>query len=322
MSQLRRPVPAAHALRVRRGRAVGRAAGWRREERVLPWLLLLPAALATLLLIAWPVCQAIYLSFTDASLKYFTRGEANFVGLEQYREIWADETLRRSFVNTLVLGWGAVAGTMLLGVGVALLLNNRFRGRALLSVCVLLPWAVPGVAATTVWRYMFNADYGVINWFLVSIGLDRFDGYFWLADRWSAFAAVALVVIWQSFPFIAISVLAGLQTVSRDALEAAAIDGAGAWARLRHIVWPALRPLLAVLLILSTIWDFKLFDQLYVMTQGGPSRLTENIPVSTYVEGFAQRHFGTASALSVVLFLVLMIVALIYMRLVAPERER
>ena len=130
------------------------------------------------------------------------------------------------------------------------------------------------------------------------------------------------MIVWQSFPFIALSVLAGLQSVSKDAIEAASIDGAGAWARLRYVVWPALRPLLAVLLILSTIWDFKIFDQLYVMTQGGPSRLTENIPISTYTEGFGSQHYGTAAALSVVLFVVLMLIAVIYMRLVGRDTSQ
>lgn len=321
MAELPQTVGAGSALRSRRRRA-GAAVGRRLEEQLLPWLLLLPAEVATLALVAYPLLKAIWLSFTNADLAYFLTGRTSWVGLDQYREIWNDPDLRRSFVNTLVLGWTCVAATMVVGTLVALLLNQRFHGRALLGVLVLLPWAAPAVAATTIWRYMFNDQYGVINWALVRLGFDGFRDHSWLTDRWSGLAAVAVVIVWQSFPFIAVSVLAGLQSVSADALEAAAIDGAGAWERVRHIVWPALRPLLAVLLILSTIWDFKVFDQLYVMTKGGPSRLTENIPVSTYTEGFGQHHYGAAAALSVVLFVVLMLVAVLYMRVVVGRESQ
>jgi N,N'-diacetylchitobiose transport system permease protein len=296
--------------------------GGRASTRLLPWLLILPAAAVTLVLVAYPVGRGVWMSFTDADLKYFITGETSWVGLDQYRAIWNDPDLRRSFANTLILGWSAVAGTMLVGCAAGLLLNIPFRGRGVLAVLVLLPWAVPSVAATSTFKYMFNDQYGVINWAGSSLGISSLDGYAWLTGRWSGLAAVAIVIVWQSFPFIALAVLAGLQSVSRDALEAASIDGAGAWSRLRYVVWPALRPLLAVLLILSTIWDFKIFDQLYVMTQGGPSRLTENIPISTYTEGFGSQHYGTAAALSVVLFVLLMLIAVLYMRLVGRDTSR
>jgi N,N'-diacetylchitobiose transport system permease protein len=309
---------AVHARR-RRPRTL---TGGRASARLLPWLLILPAAAVTLVLVAYPVGRGVWMSFTDADLKYFITGETSWVGLDQYRAIWDDPDLRRSFANTLILGWGAVAGTMIVGCAAGLLLNIPFRGRGVLAVLVLLPWAVPSVAATSTFKYMFNDQYGVINWAGSSLGISSLDGYAWLTGRWSALAAVAVVIVWQSFPFIALSVLAGLQSVSKDALEAASIDGAGAWSRLRYVVWPALRPLLAVLLILSTIWDFKVFDQLYVMTQGGPSRLTENIPISTYTEGFGSQHYGTAAALSVVLFVVLMLIAVVYMRLVGRDTSQ
>ena len=207
------------------------------STRLLPWLLILPAAAVTLLLVAYPVGRGIWMSFTDADLKYFITGETSWVGLDQYRAIWNDPDLRRSFVNTLILGWSAVAGTMLVGCAAGLLLNIPFRGRGVLAVLVLLPWAVPSVAATSTFKYMFNDQYGVINWAGSSLGISSLDGYAWLTGRWSGLAAVAFVIVWQSFPFIALAVLAGLQSVSKDALEAASIDGAGAWSRLRYVVW-------------------------------------------------------------------------------------
>ena len=168
--------------------------GGRASTRLLPWLLILPAAAVTLVLVAYPVGRGIWMSFTDADLKYFITGQTSWVGLDQYRAIWNDPDLRRSFANTLLLGWTAVAGTMIVGCAAGLLLNQPFRGRGVLAVLVLLPWAVPSVAATSTFKYMFNDQYGVINWAGSSLGITGLDGYTWLTGRWSALAVFMPVV--------------------------------------------------------------------------------------------------------------------------------
>ncbi len=289
------------------------------ESRVLPWLLLLPALVVIFGLILYPVVRTLWLSFTDAGLASLVSGQMDFVGLRNYADIFSDPELRMTFVRTALFGFACVAGTMALGLSAALLLNQKFRGRVVLGVLVLLPWAVPAVAASIVWKWMFDDQYGIINWALSSVGLSMFKGFPWFNDWLPAFVAVGIVVVWQSFPFVALMLLAGFQAIPQEVLEAAKSDGAGAFQRLRHVTLPMLKPLVLVLIVISTIWDFKIFDQIYVMTGGGPAHSTEVISVATWREAFTQLDFGMGSALAILLFVVLALVTIIYIRLIREE---
>jgi N,N'-diacetylchitobiose transport system permease protein len=263
--------------------------------------------------------RTIWLSFTDTGLIDLIDGTGDWVGLENYREVFADEALRRALINTVVFGTVAVVVTMVFGTAVALLLNQRFRGRTLLTVLVVLPWAMPAIAASSVWRWMFNDQYGLVNWVLVRLGAEGFQDYSWFSDRLPAFVAILVVVVWQSYPFIAFAVLAGLQTIPRDVLDAAKSDGATAWQRLRYVTLPLLRPILAVLAVISTIWNFKIFDQVYVLAAGVPERATDTAAVAAYRLAFASSEFGLGSALAVVLFLILLAVTLVYVRMLRGQ---
>lgn len=297
-------------------RRIGRR---RFDDKILPWLLLGPALVVTLGLILFPVIRTGWLSFTDAGLSSLVTGEFEFVGLQNYSGVLSDGHLRGVFVTTVVFGLACVAGTMVVGLGVALLLDQTFRGRRLLGILVLLPWAVPQVAAGVTWRWMFNDQYGVVNWLLVKGGLTGFEGFSWFNDRITAFVAIGIVVVWQSFPFVAISLLAGFRTIEEDLIDAARVDGAGWFQRLRYITLPMLKPLVLVLIIISTIWDFKIFDQIYVMTKGGPARSTEVLSIAVWREAFTKLDFGPASALAILMFFVLAAVTLIYVRLFREE---
>lgn len=289
------------------------------ERRLLPLALLTPASILIFGLVIYPVARTIWLSFHDAGLAAITSGTTEWIGLDNYIEILGDDHLRRVFVVTAAFGLAAVAGTMVVGVAVALLLNQRFLGRGLLAVIVLLPWAMPRVAAATVWRWMFNDQYGVVNWLLTRMGLDGFAGFPWFNNALPAFVAIGITVVWQSFPFVAISVLAGLKAISHDVVEAARIDGAGPWQVLRHITLPLLKPLLLVLVVISTIWDFKVFDQVFIMTGGGPARSTEVLAIATWREAFTSLEFGLGSALAVLMFLILLGITVVYIRLSREE---
>ena len=291
------------------GRGPGRP-GWiaghgpssrRFDQKILPWLLLAPALLVVFGLVVYPVGRTVWLSFRSAGLPYLASGQSRFVGLENYRHLLTDAHLREVFLTTAVFGFACVAATMAAGLAVALLLDQRFKGRALLGVLVLLPWAVPRVAAGTVWRWMFDDQYGLVNWTLSHLGHD-FTGFSWFNDRWPAFIAVGVVVVWQSFPFVALSLLAGLQSISPEVKEAARIDGAGPLQMLRHITLPMLRPLILTLVVVSTIWDFKIFDQVYVMTEGGPGFASETLNLYVFQTSFKYLNLGYASALIVVFF--------------------
>ena len=291
------------------------------DDRLLPVLLVLPALLLVGGLIGYPVLRTLWLSFQEAGLGTLMGQGSTFVGLDNYRQVFGDEDLRRSAINTVVFGLSCVMLTMVLGIAVALLLNRPFKGRVVLGVLVLLPWAMPRVAAATVWDWLFHDQYGVVNWGLAGLGFEQFDGYAWFNQRLTAFLVIGLVVVWQSFPFVALSMLAGLQTISADVIDAARVDGANAWQRLRHVTLPMLKPLLLVLVVISTIWDFKVFDQVYVMTGGGPARSTEVLSISTWREAFTQLDFGLASALAMLMFLLLLLVTVVYIRLVREEEQ-
>jgi N,N'-diacetylchitobiose transport system permease protein len=283
------------------------------DDTVLPWLLLAPAFLIMGGLVLWPLVQTVWLSFTDAGVRWLRDGEADFVGLENYAAIVSDPLLRRVFLTTAVFGLLCVAGTMVVGLLAALVLNQRFPGRAVVAVAALLPWAMPPVAAGAIWRWLFDDRYGLVNWLLPG------PGFVWFNQRSTAFLAIGIVVIWQSFPFVAMSLLAGFQSIPDEVQDAAKVDGANALQRLRHLTLPMLRPLLVVLVIISTIWDFKIFDQVFVMTRGGPARSTEVIALTTYSEAFGDLQFGSAGALAVSLFVVLVLVTLLYLRALRKE---
>ena len=190
-----------------------------------------------------------------------------------------------------MFGFACVAATMAAGLAVALLLDRPFRGRGLLVVLVLLPWAVPRVAAGVVWRWMFDDQYGLVNWTLSHLGHD-FTGFSWFNDRWPAFIAVGVVVVWQSFPFVALSLLAGLQSIPPEVREAARMDGAGPLQMLRHITMPMLKPLLAH--AGGGVDHLGLQDLRPGLRDDrrGPYRSTELAAITVWREGFARLHLG------------------------------
>ena len=283
-------------------------------------MLLAPALVVVFGLVLYPVGRTVWISFRDAGLAYLASGQSRFVGLDNYRQLWHDAHLRQVMLTTAGFGLACVAATMAAGLGVALLLNQRFRGRGFLAVLVLLPWAVPRVAAGVVWRWMFDDQYGLVNWMLSGLS-HSFVGFSWFNERLPAFIAIGVVVVWQSFPFVALSLLAGLQSISPEVREAARMDGAGPFQQLRHVTLPMLRPLLLTLVVISTIWDFKIFDQVYVMTGGGPARSTEVAVITVWREAFARTHLGTGAAMAVTLFAVLAAMTYLYSRVSRVEEE-
>ena len=291
------------------------------NKLTLPVLMLLPALIIIAGLVGYPLVRTIYLSFTDTGLGELIYGGSTWVGLENFKEVFADDRLRVALVNTVVFGTVCVIGTMTFGFAVALLLNQRLKGNLFFGIAVLLPWAVPAIAASAIFKWLFDSRYGFVNWALVNIGFDRFEDYAWFAGRFSAYVAIFVTVVWQSFPFIALSLLAGLQTIPKETLHAAAIDGAGPWQRFRLVTVPLLRPIIAVLVVFSTIWDFKIFDQIYVMAAGVPDRAADTAAVAAYREGFALSHYGLGSAVAVVLFLILLLFSLLYVRLIGKEGQ-
>ncbi len=289
-----------------------------------PWILLAPALLALGALLLYPLVRVGWLSLQDYGLRQVVSGQDTALGLDNYRELFADPLLWRTVVpNTVVFAVVTVALTVVLGTLVALLLRGLGRwGRGLLTTAILFAWAVPAVTGTYVWIGVFDPVDGIVTQAASSLGLIDPARENWFTQRLPFYAIVTLNVVHHGFPFVAITVLAGLLTIPQELTEAAILDGAGAWRRFWAITVPTIRPVFAVVTILSTIWDFKVFTQIYLMPGGsGTNREVFNLGVWSYVSSFAQNRYGFGAAIAVVLTLVLMAITMLYVRTVFRDED-
>ncbi|GAA3289377.1 carbohydrate ABC transporter permease [Arthrobacter citreus] len=288
-----------------------------------PWLLLTPALAVLALLLLWPLIRVVLFSFQDYGLRQIVSGETNFIGAGNYVEALTDSQLWSVVLpNTILFAVTAVLCTVVLGTLVAILMTNLgVFWRTVVGSAIMVAWAMPAVTGTYVWVWIFDADNGIVNQLLMGAGLMD-EPFNWFTNRWTFYLIVLINVVHHGFPFVAITVMAGLLGVSKEMLEAAEMDGAGAFRRFFQIVFPSLRQVFAVVIILSTIWDFKVFGQVYLMPGGsGTNRSVLNLGVWSYVESFGQNRYGFGSAIAVLLTLVLLAITVIYIRVLMKEDE-
>jgi multiple sugar transport system permease protein len=260
------------------------------------------------LFIAYPFVMAIWFSLT--SIRVGDAGE--FVGLANFTKAWNDNIFQHAFKNTVFYTFWATIFKFALGMWLALLLNRHFRFKRIIRASMLLPFIIPTVLSAFAWRWMFDPTFSVMNWLLFHTGLitDRLP---FLSDgEWAMWCAV-LVNTWRGMPFFAITLLAGLQTISPDLHEAAALDGAGAWHRFWHVTWPLLMPVTLVVVVFSVIQTFSDFQLIYVLTGGGPANSTHLIATYAYQVGVNSGLLGEGAALSLFMFPVLF--AVVWMQL-------
>ncbi len=274
-----------------------------REQRT-GWMLLLPALIMLLLVFAYPILRAFWLSLFTQNLG--TQLKLVFSGLDNYGRMVGDGRFWQSMWNTTVFTAGSVFLELILGMGVALVLNQAFRGRGIVRTISLLPWALPTALMGLAWAWIFNDQYGVVNDILRRIGVID-TGISWLGDPTLAMIAVILADVWKTTPFIALLLLAGLQSISGDLYEAHSIDGATAWQSFWKITVPLLMPQIVIALLFRFAQAFGIFDLIQVMTGGGPAGATET--VSIYIYGTVMRYldFGYGAALVVVTFVLLVL---------------
>ena len=290
-----------------------------REQRQA-WVLLAPMLIVMGLLTAWPLLRTIWLSFTDAAL-IGTGGDINYVGIENYLYALTDPDFLASILRTLYFTVVSVALEGIIGVLVALLLNQKFYGRSVLRVLVILPWALPTIVNAMMWRLNFNPDYGSINALLTQLGI--IDGYrSWLGSPDSALNAVMLADVWKNYPLVTLMTLAAMQSIPEDLFEAARLDGASAFRRFRAITFPAIVGPLSVALILRTIDAFKIFDIIYVMTRGGPVDSTKTLSFFVYQESFSYLRAGSGAAYAILMTLMCSILIALYMAILYRQRRR
>ncbi|MGC0807575.1 carbohydrate ABC transporter permease [Pantoea agglomerans] len=292
----------------------------RQREQRQAWVLLAPMLLVMLLLTAWPLLRTIWLSFTDAAL--IGSGETPaWIGLENYLYALSDPDFRASIWRTLYFTLVSVTVEGIIGVLVALLLNQKFIGRNVLRVLVILPWALPTIVNAMMWRLNFNPDYGSINALLSQLGI--IDGYrSWLASPEAALNAVMFADIWKNYPLVTLLVLAALQSIPEDLFEAARLDGASAWRRFRAITFPAIVAPLGVALVLRTIDAFKIFDIIYVMTRGGPVDSTKTLSFFVYQESFSYLRAGSGAAYAILMTLMCALLITLYLLMLWHQRRR
>jgi len=272
-----------------------------REQRT-GWMLLIPALIFLLLVFAYPILRAFWLSLFTQNLG--TQLKLVFSGLDNYGRMINDGRFWQSLWNTSVFTTASVLLELIIGMGVALILNQSFRGRGVVRTIALLPWALPTALMGLAWAWIFNDQYGIVNDILLRLGLIE-TGISWLGDPTLAMIAVVLADVWKTTPFIALLLLAGLQSISSDLYEAHSIDGATAWQSFWKITVPLLLPQIVIALLFRFAQAFGIFDLIQVMTGGGPAGATET--VSLYIYGTVMRYldFGYGAALVVVTFLLL-----------------
>jgi multiple sugar transport system permease protein len=282
------------------------------DERWLALVLLLPTMVLLALFIAYPFVKGVELSVTDAKVGV----PGVFVGLNNFIALAQDSIFRVAVWNTVVYTAVTTVFKLAFGLWLALLLNRHFKGKALTRAFVLLPFIIPTVLSTFAWKWMFDPTFSVINWALFRLGLitGRIN---WLGDPDLALISVIIVNIWRGVPFYAISLLAGLQTISPELDDAAAIDGARPWQRFWHVTWPLLLPVTMVVVLFSIIQTFADFQLVYVLTGGGPANATQLFATYAYQIGIGTGLLSQGAAISLAMFpvlLVVVIVQLLYIR--------
>ena len=272
-------------------------------------LLIAPTVLVFCAVIVYPLISAIYLGLFSI---YTPTMEGEWVGLDNYRRLLASGEFWRSLLNNVIWTAGTLSLQLIFGILVALMLHRNLVFRPLARSLVLFPYFLSTVVAVLVWRWLFNDLYGVLNHLFMWAGIVDMP-VDWLGTMPNAMISLILVGAWKYFPFVVIAVLARLQSIPDELYEAASIDGAGAWGRFADVTLPQLRDVLIVVVLLRTIWDFKEFDLIYLLTGGGPIIGTQTLPLMVYKEAFALNQMGGASAVAVLMMLVMLLFMVLYL---------
>ncbi|GAB3299617.1 carbohydrate ABC transporter permease [Parasphingorhabdus pacifica] len=281
-------------------------------------LYLAPAGLLLVGMMAYPLYQLVQISLYEYGQAQASGGATpEFLGLSNYAELLGDSRFWTILAQTVGFAFVCVVGSLAVGIALAVLATKISPlPRMVLFLTAMGAWATPAVAGSTVWLFLFDQDFGYVNEVLSGIGVQAADGFSWTYDRFVAFGLVAAEVIWCSFPFVLVTTYAGLTAIPREVVEAAELDGASTWRATRAVLIPMLRPILLIATIQSIIWDFKIFTQIYVMTNGG-GVAGQNLVLNVYAyqKAFAGSDYGLGSTIGVVMTALLMLITLAYLHL-------
>ncbi|WP_081416560.1 carbohydrate ABC transporter permease [Arthrobacter castelli] len=288
------------------------------ESRLGKYLFVLPAVLFIGLLMIYPLFYNLNLSLHDVHLSNFLAGERPFVGLQNYFDAFSQPAFWHSLWISLLYTGGSILFAFLIGYGLALFFDRAFPGSGTMRAVLLVTYVLPSVVSGTVWRWMLQGDSGIVNALLQGIGIID-EPVHWLIHGPTAMISVIISTVWVTSPFVMILLLAGLQGIPPGLYEAAKIDGTNAWQRFRHVTLPMMRPVALTVLLLSFIFTFKTFDNIYVMTKGGPGDATGIMPIYAYDKAFNFFEFSDGAVASTVLIIISIVMALLYFWMTRKE---
>lgn len=290
------------------------------KQKFIVYAFVLPAAIYMFLMIIVPIMNNIVMSFQNVDLMNFAKGNKEFVGFAIYKKILSNATFKIALKNTLLFTVWCLLFQFPLGFGMALFFSKKFKTSQFLRGLTVIAWVLPMIAVAGIFKFMFNGDIGIINYFLAKLHIIK-EPIKWLSYGDSAMAAIIIANIWKGIPFNMILLSSALTTLPNDVFEAANIDGANAIKRFFYITIPLLKPAIISVLTLGFIYTFKVFDLPYVMTGGGPGSATEMLSTLAYRFSFTEYNFSQGSAVANILFVLLMIVGIFYISLVNKEES-
>jgi len=279
--------------------------------------------LTLLLALGYPLVRQIIMSFQGFGLaQQLGTAAPEWVGLDNYKTLLTDKDIWAIIIRSLVFCFVNAAATMVIGISIAVLMTKLNKAvRLTLSTALLFAWAMPVIAAMTVWEWLFDSEYGVINWVLNKMGFD-FLGHSWLVEPLSFFFVATVIIVWMSVPFVVFSVYSALTQVSEEVLEAASLDGANGWQRFLNIIMPTIAPVVAVVTVLQVIWDLRVFTQIfYLQGAGGLASKTDLLGTFIYRMGISQSNYGVASAVAIFVLILTLVITSGYVRSLFKESE-
>ncbi|MGH7807793.1 MAG: carbohydrate ABC transporter permease [Thermodesulfobacteriota bacterium] len=276
-----------------------------------PYIFLVPALFILAVVTVYPLFYVLWLSLHRRLLIFDI---SKFIGLENYAFLLRDDRFWNALYNTVYFTGVSVSLELILGLAIAMLLNGAFKGKGIMRSIILVPWVIPTVVSAKMWEWMYNPDFGILN-YLLGVNIN------WLGSPFWALNAAVFVDVWKTTPFVTLLLMAGLQTIPMDLYGAARVDGASNWYIFKRITLPLLKPMILIVLIFRTLDAFRVFDVIYVLTGGGPGNSTETLSIYAYKTLFQTLQFGYGSTLSVMVFLSVAVITLFYVKLLRRETD-
>lgn len=288
-----------------------------KKKNRVPYLLILPAVMFMIVVYLYPLVLTFKYSFFEVSLM---GSDSTFVGLENFERVMTDKGALSAIFRTL--RWVALTVAFKIGAGfaIALLLNSRIKGAKLYRFLVLVPWAIPSVVVSIIWSWIFDGHYGYLNYYLMKFKIVS-EPIHWLAERNTAFLATSVVDSWAGIPLITMIMLSGLNAIPESLYEAADVDGANSISKFVHVTFPGVRKVVLISTILTTIWTFNSYNIIWVLTEGGPVDSTTTMVIKIYKEAFGKYNLGMSSTISIMAFVILTALSLVYWRFLNKKGE-